>query len=248
MNCDREFVRFEMSNSEIKRRKLAFFMLATSFLLGMLLWDKVLIVGIGYGAFAWIVLLLLSSTIITFNFLTSYKSLYYEIENSKIVRTIKHRSEEIEFNNIKSIHIKKTFFNHVRELIIKGNCKRIFRVNGLWEMDLLKDIIFNVVPEDVKIREKKERLDFDNVLFYPLLGFILSSLCVFFLCLLVNSSPSVTLVIKSILSVVSFIFGCYWIIHKPVKSIHVARHSVSDYCWGTFFIVIALLLQTSISV
>lgn len=174
--------------------------------------------------------------------------------NSILKTDIKLNSEYIRKNNIKyltknirKIIIKRTTKGYVREIKIILNKNIITYINNSTnDIENFLTKLKKYVPEETTIKTINEPLDFDHIVFYPILGTLVGFISVKTIKILTSLGNDYINLISYIISLFAFILGMYFILYKPISKRDERKKQKSDYIWGGIFIIGAILVIISI--
>jgi len=119
--------------------------------------------------------------------------------------------------NINKIKIKRTTNNTIREVEIFINDGKSLFINGLSNFEKFCINLLKNVDKNVVIINSQEPLDFDSIIFYPILGLILSLGTISLFKLMINFSYQTMKIILYISIIYIFLIAIYFIISKPIS-------------------------------
>jgi hypothetical protein len=235
---------YKSSISEMNRRKKAFLTLSISFFI------SISISSIGFFLsylqlvlpFMAILALFLAFAVLSFNrFLNRSKSIKIKISNQKIEEIWLNKHDIYDIKSIKSVRIKRTTANLIREIQFVISGVRPFYVNGLDGFEEFNNRLLLFLDKDVKIHKLKEPMDFDHPLFYVLLGTLVGIFSILYLKILFIHSNYIWLFQLST-ACFTIIVGIYWLFSKPITGRYGISKKIVDNVMGTLFIIIGFAL------
>ncbi len=160
---------------------------------------------------------------------------------------IKKSNTRYLIQNIKKITIKRTTKGYIREMKIKlNNNMSTYINNSTNDIEGFFKELKKYISKEVIIKTTYEPLDFDNRIFYPILGTLLSFVSVQTIRIFINLGNIYMNLISYIISSFAFILGIYFLLYKPIYKRDEKKDQIADYIWGSFFIIGALLVLISI--
>jgi len=149
--------------------------------------------------------------------------------------------------NIKKITIKRTTKDNIREIKIKFNNNLTTYINNSTnDIENFLTKLKKYVTEETTIKTINEPLDFDHLIFYPVLGVLIGFVSVQAIKVLINLENGYMNLISYIISSFAFILGIYFILYKPIYKRDERNKQQADYIWGGIFIIGAILVLISI--
>lgn len=124
--------------------------------------------------------------------------------------------EKFLIKEIDKLTIKKTTNNTVREIGVFFNDGKSLFINGLSNFEKFKINLLKKVGKNVVIKNIREPMDFDSILFYPILGLILSFGTIYLLNLMTSFSYQIMKIVLYISIIYIFLMAVYFIISKPI--------------------------------
>jgi len=237
---------YVISKTEINRRIDAYTALIVFFFVSLIFFSFNYIVKyLNISIFILIVLALFLylSRIILVRYFNSILKVDLRLNNEYIKKSnIKYL-----IKNIKKITIKRTTKGYVRQIKIKLNNNIITYIdNSTNDIDAFLTKLKKYLPEEATIKTVNEPLDFDHLIFYPILGIVLSFISVQVASTFINLGTSQMNLISYIISIFAFILGIYFISYKPIYKREEKKGQIGDYIWGLIFITGAILVLISV--
>jgi hypothetical protein len=235
---------FKSSIGEMNRRKIAYLTLSISFFI------SISISSIGFFLsylqlvlpFMAILALFLAFAVFSFNrFLNRSKSIKINISDENIEKIWLNKNDIYDIKSIKSVRIKRTTANLIREIRFVISGVRPFYVNGLDRFEEFNNRLLLILDKDVKIYKLKEPIDFDHPLFYVLLGTLVGIFSILFLKILFIHSDYIRLFQLST-ACFTIIVGIYWLFSKPITGRYGQNKIFIDNVMGILFIIIGFAL------
>lgn len=234
---------FFTSKKETKRRKYAFLALISSFYIGLLIFSKLLTLQISTTPFLLILVLLILFYIPTCNYLNYLSNNKIAIQKGYIERKNKQNIERYLISDIKRIGIKRRSNGDIREISIFFTNKKSLYINAFEEdFKIIEEILLKSITKKVVVKESKEPIDYDSLLFYPLLGLTISFLSIFVYSKIVLVDYSITRMLFPLFSIYLFSLGIYFLLKKPI-SIGSGKNNIkADIVFGITMIIASLFV------
>jgi hypothetical protein len=230
------------SSSEISRRKKAYIALVVSFITGMFLTSLIInfpLSIIVYLCFAAAFLLL---GFMAFRSFTLLSRLKLQLTDQELIKISDGVSEKFPLSNVTKVNIKNTSRGAVRELRIRFNDGKSTFINGLDDAGRFIDDFSGKIGKEAVVSTIREPVDFDHVVFYPVLGLLLGAGSVFTVKVLANYDPRDLKSVYIAFSVYVLGLALYIIFARPVASRQGGKSGVTDYVLGAVFIFAAALV------
>lgn len=239
-----------MSTKEIVRRKKAFIVLLTTTFIGMLLASSLLGYRIDMNGYLFIGILFCIFYFLTLLFFISISKIKIRIDDEKIEKISGKDIQIIRFSEISRIKAKRRTSGVIREIYIDLRNKKNIVLTALEEG--FEDI-FTILKEksntSASIVEVKECIDFDHVLFYPILGLLVGFLSIGCFKMVTIISFSIVKIILQVFSIYQLILSLYFITKKPISAREARNNGgIADYimgivlfCTSIFMILVSLI-------
>lgn len=205
--------KYKVSKKEIVRREKAFLSLCVSLFLGSILASNLLNFPISYLFFIGFALFLF-----TVNFwLKKFFDKYLEMETCLSKEFLTRGKRKFLIGKINKLTIKETTNNTVREIGVFFDDGKSLFINGLSNFEKFGDNMLKIVGKNVVIKNSREPMDFDSIVFYPILGLILSFGTVYLLKLMTTASYQVMNIV--LYASISYVLAVvmYFVISKPIS-------------------------------
>jgi hypothetical protein len=234
--------KFGISRKEINRREIAYASLLIFLIVGIFICEilfklQVLFPGtviIGILLFiSWLYFHIFFKSIID-NKVCIFDKCLYRFENDAWTK--------YSLEDIKRINIKHTTRNTIREVAVFPKEGQSIFINGLEDFDKFTKELCASVGKEVEIREITEPLDFDHLLFYPILGTLLSFTGVGFLRLMINFDSQTMKLLLGIFSVYLISLGIYFLYSRPISKSYGKNRSSTDRVWAIMLISAGLFM------
>jgi hypothetical protein len=233
---------YEISPAEIKRRKLAYLSLSMSLVIGTFFSSIIYQVAIPIVGYALLSLALWLIGAFSFYFFRKMSVVKINLSGNSLQRKSGHSLEEYPFAKIKKIQIKWTSHNSIREIYIwMKNGKSIF-VTGLLNFRKFRGELLSKVNKSAVINEWHEPINFDHLLFYPILGLIISNLSILACKNLINLNSHQAQLLMWLFLGYLFIFGLYFIFTTPIAKRSGNKTKGQDYILGILMITAGIFL------
>lgn len=236
-------MKFNISQNELNRRKIAFVTLLLSLSVGIIIFLKIF--GLALSAFGYscigVIFILLS--LLTFHYLESISKMIIIITDNEIERMKPNSTEKYLISDIDAIRIKRRTNGIIREISIRfKNHKQIY-INGFEEdFENIKSSILNKLDKEVNVKDYREPMDYDHPLFYPVLGLLISFTSIFFLKFMISAESSLIKFIMRTFSVFDFLLAIYFVIKNPISIRSGKNQKMVDYIFGIVLLLISVCI------
>lgn len=235
-------MKFDISKKEMDRRVKAYTTLILSFLISLILLScNYIVQHLNISLFIIFILtaFLLGSRIVLIRYFNS-------LMKDKTILTPKY----IERNNNKyfikdiiRINVKRTSNGYVREIKLGFNNKKTIYINNeIDNIDKFEEQLQKYLSKKVLIKYIVEPLDYDHPLFYFFFGVLVSFVFFIFSKFLITLDINKINIFNYIVSIISIVFGLYFVIYKPINKRGENKNSRADYLWGVIFILIGTVM------
>ncbi len=236
---------YNISKKEINRRIIAYTSLIIFYFISLIFFSFNYIkqyLNVFLFIILILVLVLFLSRIIVVRYLNSLLKTNIELTPEYI----KKNNTKYLIKNIKKVIIKRTSKGLVREIKIKlNNNISTYINNSIEDIEGFTEKLKQYLSNNTDIKYIKEPLDFDNIIFYPILGILIGFISVktmeFFFILDIKDMHFISYII----SLFAFVLGLYFILYKPIHKRDEKVKLSSDNIWGVLFIIGALLVLLS---
>lgn len=236
---------FIISKKELNRRKEAFTVLLLSLLAGIVLFSNILVFPISSIGYISIIIVFLVLYVATFQYLSSLSQMKICITDEEIERARGEITEKYLLSEIKSLKIKRRTNGVIREIYIVFHNHKHLYINGFEdEFENLKNMVLSKLNKNAIIREFYEPLDFDHVLFYPILGLLISFISIFAFKYILTLDYFGIRILTLFFSTYLFSLAIYFLLKKPISARSGKNQTIVDYIFGVVMIMMSLLILT----
>jgi hypothetical protein len=180
--------------------------------------------------------------LLTFVFFFSISQNHLLIDDKTIRLINLKNSSAINWQKINKIKIKRRTNGVIREIYIWSDNKSLF-INAFEnDFEKIEKLLKKSINANVLIKEITEPLDFDHILFYPILGLCIGAFCSLLLFALFHASPKNINLVTLSTGIYLFILGIYFFIKKPQHARDAKKHAITDYIFGLIFIIFSIIL------
>ncbi len=236
---------FIISKKELNRRKKAFALLLLSLLAGIVLFSNILVFPISSIGYISVIIVFLVLCVATFQFLSSLSQMKICITDEEIERVREDIIEKYFLSEIKSLKIKRRTNGVIREMYIVFHNHKHLYINGFEdEFENLKNMVISKLNKNAIIKEFYEPLDFDHILFYPILGLLISFISIFAFKYIFALDYFGIRILILFFSVYIFSLAIYFFLKKPISARSGKNQIKIDYFFGVVMIMMSLLILT----
>jgi hypothetical protein len=239
---------YSVSSTEIRRRKFAYASLAISLIIGTFISSTIyqfFIPGVVYLLLA-ISLLLLGA--FSFTFFGKIASLTIYISENELQRKVAQTIEKYPVSKIKKITIKWTSHNSIREMYIWLHDGRSIFVTGLTDFERFRTDLLTKLDKHTVVHEWREPINFDSLLFYPILGVLISNVSILAIKNIVKLNDQQMKWGMWLFGGYLFIFGLYFILATPISKRSGNTTRSQDYIMGILMTITGILILISADV
>jgi ABC-type multidrug transport system fused ATPase/permease subunit len=234
---------FLTSKKEIKRRKYAFLALISTFYIGLIIFSKLVSLQTTTFSFLLILVLLIIFYILTCNYFNYLSNNKISIQKGYIERKNKQDIERYLISEIKRVGIKKRNNGNIREISIFFTNKKNLYINAFEEdFKTIEEILLKSITKEVVVKESKEPIDYDSLLFYPLLGLTIGFVSIFAYSQVVLADYSITKMLFPLFSVYLLSLGIYFLTKRPIATGSGKNLTKTDNIFGICMIVFSILI------
>ncbi|MBN1618963.1 hypothetical protein JW887_06535 [Candidatus Dojkabacteria bacterium] len=243
-------MKISLTKSELNRRKIAFVSLLCAIFIGVVISSFVFEFQISWIVFVALFLVFLLSYFELSRFFKSLSGLRMRISDNVIERVNGASLESYLLEDLVRVSVKRRSNGDIREIGLIFNDGRALFIDGVegnFEKILKKVKLYTEQEHrDIEIKEIREFMDFDHILFYPVLGLFIGFFSIYLLksvyFAVFNLDYSSMKVFFGISSLGSLILGLYFIITKPISIRYGAKKVVGDWFWGIGMLGAAVFL------
>ncbi len=224
---------FITSRTEIYRRTRAFLTLFASIAIGVFLASRLMGFPVSSNGYLVLGLIFLLLSAITFPFLYTVTRLKFLISDHEIRRINRLKSVDYPLPDISNIKIKRRRNGVIREIYIRFKNRPNLVITACEnEFESIHAELVRRIDRNVTVEEIREPLDYDHLLFYPVLGLIISFAGIGVFKLIGNISYSSGRVIMFAVAGYLLTMAVYFILKKPLYSRTGGKHKTSDMIMG----------------
>ena len=173
---------FIVSEKELYRRKKAFATLLTSMTAGIFLFSYLFRLPLFMVFYLPILPLFLFFYYLTLQYLNSLSQVKIHILDEEIEREKSNIIEKYDISKIETFKIKRRTDGTIREMYLSFNNGRHLYISAFEEkFEKLKDMLLGKISNKVFVKEIYEPLNYDNPMFYAILGLFISCFTIFFM-------------------------------------------------------------------
>ncbi len=234
---------FLISKKELDRRKRAFGTLLVSLAVGIFLFSNLINFPVPSAGLLIISVIFLIIFATTSRYLASLSQLKIRILDWTIERQKGTHYEKYSISEIDSLKIKRRTDGTIREIYISfRNCKHLY-INAFEEkFELLKDTLLGQINNKIFVKEIHESIHFDHVLFYPILGLLISFLSIFFLRQILRADYSSIRIILLFFSAYTFFLAIFFLLKKPISLGSGRDQLIIDYVFGVSMLLVSIVM------
>jgi len=242
---------FIVSNQELSRRKKAFAALLISLSISTVVFSYLLNFYIPPIVLLLVGVVFVVIYLITYRYLSSLSTIQIRIIDHMIERRKGSNTEKYSLDEISSLKAKRRTDGIIRELYISFTNNKRLHISALeGQFEKFKDSLLEKTHNKIPLKEVREPLDFDNILFYPFLGLTIGCFGVLFFKLMIQANNSSLRIIFFAFSAYTLFLAVFFILKKPISAGSGKDQAITDYIFGTimflgsiFMAIIALLIE-----
>lgn len=236
-------ITFRVSRREIERRVKAFVALTVSWVVAQVVFvwvflTSVLGAGLLYTGLVTIALVMILAVTAYF-FYSRHIKTEIKVTDRKLTKVTTAKSYSVYFADVAEIRTVITSRGTVREISLKTDDGGYLRVDGLDDFDALYKLVSERCGNVRKIVHK-EPLDYDHVLFYPVLGVILAGFSAVLVGVIANGIAANILI--GLVLVYCVAVGAGVGIMKPLTRQYGDKSTVFDYIIAGVLVAVSLVL------
>ena len=234
---------FLVSKKELNRRKRAFGSLLVSLVIGIFLFSNLFNLPVPSAGLLIISVIFLIIYAITSQYLASLSQMKIRILDWTIERQKGTHYERYSISEIDSLKIKRRTDGTIREIYISfRNCKHLY-INAFEEkFELLKDTLLGRIDNKIFVKEIHEPIHFDHLLFYPILGLLISFFSLLFLKQILRADYSCIRDIMLLFSAYTFFLAIFFLLKKPISLGSGRDQLVIDYVFGVSMLLVSIVM------
>lgn len=245
---------FSISEREIKRRITAFTAFLISIYIGffglsILIFPKFIkynfnfLIPFAIGIF----LLFAVFRKIIARFFDRFKKTKIILSDKYLTRKTVKSEEQFLLKDITKIRIERTTRGDIREVGFVMDNKNFQYIDGLDNFESFAKILIIRCKKNIELEKTREPLDYDNVVFYPILGILVSIIFLLALKFFTSLNQNNLKIVFLIFDLYLFSMGGYFFIKKPLAVRYGYKSKRGDYFWGIFMSIAGIYLYFFIS-
>ena len=239
-------MKYEISNAEIKRRKLAYLSLSISLVIGTFLSSIIYQVSTPIILYVFLSMALMLIGAFSFYFFRKVSVLEIILSLNSLQRKSGQCLEDYPLAEIEKVQIKWTSHNSIREIYIWMNDNKSIFLTGLKNFRKFRDELLSKLNKQVVINEWREPINFDHLLFYPILGLIISNLGILAFKNLINLNSHQAKLLMWLFLGYLFIFGLYFIFTTPIAKRSGNKTKFQDYILGILMMIAGIFMLLNV--
>lgn len=245
---------FTISETEIKRRITAFTAFLTNiyisfFGLSTLIFSEFIKYNFNFLIPFAIGIFLLFSVFrkIIIRFFDRFKKTKIILNDKYLERKTVKSDEKFLLKDITKIRIERTTRGDIREIGIAMGNKNFQYIDGLDNFESFAKNLIVRCKKNIDLEKSRELLDYDNVMFYPILGLLISTIFLLVLKIFTGLSQNNLKIVFLIFDLYLFGMGGYFFIKKPLAVRYGYKSKWGDYFWGLFMAIAGIYLYIFVS-
>jgi len=221
---------FTISKKEITRRKAAYVALAVNIFFGLLLSSQLLNIQLLPSLYLSFIVAFFLLGVISFRSLNILKKTIIRLSDQEIERCNGKISERFLLSEVESIKIKRRKNGVVREIyIFSKSHKHLFISAFEQDFEVLTSSLLDKIDKGIPIHENYEPLDFDHILFYPILGLTIGFCFVCFLKLIISVNQTILKYFGFAISGLACSLAVFFTSWKPISRRTANKNNAIDY-------------------
>lgn len=160
-------------------------------------------------------------------------------------KTVKS-DEKFLLKDITKIRIERTTRGDIREVGISLNNKGFQYIDGLDDFESFAKQLIARCNKDIELEKSGEPLDYDNVMFYPILGILVSAIFLLVLKFFTGLNQNNLKIVFLIFDLYLFCMAGYFFIKKPLAVRYGYKSKWGDYFWGLFMVGAGIIIGKTI--
>lgn len=234
---------FIVSEKELNRRKKAFATLLASMTAGIFLFSYLFHLPLSLVFYLPILPISLFFYYLTLQYLNSLSQVKIHILNEEIEREKGSIIEKYDISKIETFKIKRRTDGKIREMYLSFTNGRHLYISAFEEkFEKLKDILLGEISNKVSVKEIHEPLNYDNPMFYAVLGLFISCFTIFFMEQILKANFYTIRAIQLFFSIYPLYLAAYFVIKKPTSVRACRNQTVVDYIFGIVLLILGILI------
>jgi hypothetical protein len=176
-------------------------------------------------------------------YLNSLSQVKIHILDEEIEREKSNIIEKYDISKIETFKIKRRTDGTIREMYLSFNNGRHLYISAFEEkFEKLKDMLLGKISNKVSIKEIHEPLNYDNPMFYAILGLSISCFTIFFMKQILKANFCTIRVIQLFFSVYLLYLAAHFVIKKPISIRAYCNQVIVDYIFGIVLLLVGILI------
>ena len=191
--------------------------------------------------------ILIFLVIITFVYFASVINNKLIINDKQILLINKKNSSAINFNEVVKIKIKRRTNGIIREIYLWTRSGKSLFINAFENnFEEIERTINNSLDKEIQRKDLKELIDLDHILFYPILGSVISFSSILFINTILKVDEKLINIFFYTVSLYSFALGLFFVFTKPISARSAKRSGNVDLVFGVLFVIFSILVLFNI--
>ncbi|NMC36043.1 hypothetical protein GYA49_03275 [Candidatus Beckwithbacteria bacterium] len=233
---------YGISQTEIARRKKAYFTFSLTLIIGLFLGSMMFEFPLSLYVYLAAAVGLFLIGIFSFKFFSKLLQTTIRLNNNQLEKITKSLSEKYSLSDINHVEIKWTSQKTIREIYIWLKERKSVFITALDNFSGFKNELLAKLDKTTCIKEKHEFIKYDHPLFYIILGLIIGSLSVLGFRSFVLADNQLIKVSIRVLFIYSASLGVYFLIAKPISKRSGEKTQFLDYIAGLTLILLGVLV------
>jgi hypothetical protein len=229
---------FHISKKEITRRKKAFTVLESFFIVGIIISTCNILIEHPLFYTSGLVIcitILIFLRYLLLKYFNNFSRQEIRLLKNNIEILTKHNQKKYIVSDLVKVMIIKTTRDKIRRIkFIYKN--KILDINALDNFEIFKQDIFKIINRNI-VKVRYEKIDYDHPLFYVFLGITFGLITPHLINFLSRIQQGIIKNISLIISFYIISLGFYFIYRKPIARNMPNNKPFADYCFGFTFIL-----------
>jgi hypothetical protein len=181
--------------------------------------------------------------VISFRFLNLLMIMKIRLSDLEIERLRGNKSERYLLSEVETIKIKRRSNGDIREIyIFFRNHKHLYISAFEQDFDYIAGILADKVDKGTLICEKREPINFDHLLFYPILGLIISFCFICFLKGIIHIDYNVFKYYEFVISTLACLMAVFFACWKPIARRSGKKNVAIDYIIAVAMFILSIYI------
>ncbi len=234
---------FTVYRKEVMRRKAAYVVLVISMSVGSLLFSKLLDTPLLSSLYIPFFIVFSLLGVMSFRYLNLLMRMRIRFSDREIERLIGNKSERYLLSEIETIKIKRRSNGDIREISILFRNRKKLYINAFeQDFDSLARILVDKVDRNIPICTVHEPINFDHLLFYPVLGLVVSFCFVLLLKGMIQTDYDALkyygFAISALTCLIAMSFACW----KPIARRSGKRNTGINYIISAVLLILGIYI------